>query len=119
MIIYCLILGLEICVTRLNQNYKALYRLAHLYFNYKQKRDLTRCKQLLLSEYKCKDGTCVFGLFTDRKANNFFNVSENKVWNSIVLLTVNRFCMHQCKTALCFLIFFYRKRLLEFYTLIK
>lgn len=67
--------GLEICIIRLNQNYKALYRMAHLYLNYKSKKDLTKCKQLLLSEFKCKDGTVVSGLFSDRKANNFFNVS--------------------------------------------
>ncbi|KAG5899799.1 hypothetical protein JTB14_006132 [Gonioctena quinquepunctata] len=65
--------GLEICISRLAQNYKALYRLAHLYFNYKSKKDMTKCKQLLLAEYKCKDGTIVAGLFSDRKPTNFFN----------------------------------------------
>ncbi|XP_076263012.1 calcineurin-binding protein cabin-1-like isoform X2 [Rhynchophorus ferrugineus] len=65
--------GLEMCVTRLPQNYKALYRLAHLFFNYKGRKDYTKCKQLLLGEYVCKDGTVVNGLFSDRKANNFFN----------------------------------------------
>ncbi|XP_050504043.1 calcineurin-binding protein cabin-1 isoform X3 [Diabrotica virgifera virgifera] len=65
--------GLEICITRLTQNYKALYRLAHLYFHYKLKKDITKSKQLLLSEYKCKDGTVVSGLFNDRKPNNFFH----------------------------------------------
>nr|XP_023024842.1 calcineurin-binding protein cabin-1-like isoform X2 [Leptinotarsa decemlineata] len=65
--------GLEICVSRLSQNYKALYRLAHLYFNYKSKKDMIKCRQLLLGEYKCKDGTIVAGLFSDRKPTNFFN----------------------------------------------
>lgn len=65
--------GLEICIIRLTQNYKALYRLAHLYFYYKAKKDMNKCKQLLLSDYKCKDGTVVNGLFNDRKPNNFFN----------------------------------------------
>ncbi|XP_030756514.1 calcineurin-binding protein cabin-1-like isoform X2 [Sitophilus oryzae] len=65
--------GLELCITRLPQNYKALYRLAHLYFHYKGRKDYTKCKQLLLGEYKCKDSTMVCGLFSDRKANNFFN----------------------------------------------
>ncbi|CAG9860246.1 unnamed protein product [Phyllotreta striolata] len=67
------ILGLEICVVRLTQNYKALYRLAHIFFNYKAKKDLSKCKQLLMSEYKCKDGTVISGLFSDRKPINFFN----------------------------------------------
>ncbi|XP_056640755.1 calcineurin-binding protein cabin-1-like isoform X2 [Diorhabda sublineata] len=65
--------GLETCIIRLTQNYKALYRLAHLYFYYKAKKDVNKCKQLLLSDYKCKDGTVVNGLFNDRKPNNFFN----------------------------------------------
>lgn len=67
--------GLEVCIVRLTLNYKAIYRLAHFYFNYKTKKDLVKCKQLLLSEYTCKDGANVSGLFNDRKANNFFNVS--------------------------------------------
>lgn len=69
-------IGLEVCIIRLTQNYKALYRLAHLYFNYKSKKDLTKCRQLLLGEYKCRDGTVVSGLFSDRKTANFFNVSD-------------------------------------------
>ncbi|RZC42711.1 calcineurin-binding protein cabin-1, partial [Asbolus verrucosus] len=67
------IVGLEQCVIRLPQNYKALYRLAHLYFNYKAKKDLNKCKQLLLSEYTCKGGVVITGLFSDRKNHNFFN----------------------------------------------
>lgn len=67
-------IGLEQCVLRFPQNYKALYRLVHLYFNYKARKDGSKCKQLLLSEYKCKSGSVVNGLFADHKANNFFNV---------------------------------------------
>ncbi|KAJ8969408.1 hypothetical protein NQ317_010316 [Molorchus minor] len=67
------ITGLEICLIRLSQNYKALYRLAHLYFYYKPKKDVTKCNQLLLGEYKCKNGTVITGLFSDRKINNLFN----------------------------------------------
>ncbi|CAH0547224.1 unnamed protein product [Brassicogethes aeneus] len=68
------IAGLELCIQRLPQNYKALYRLAHVYFNYKTKKDFSKSKQLLLSEYKCNKGDSVInGLFADRKANNFFN----------------------------------------------
>lgn len=65
--------GLEKCITRLPQNYKALYRLAHLYFNYKTRKDYTKCKQLLLGEYKCKNDVLVNGLFSDRSSKNFFN----------------------------------------------
>lgn len=67
------LLGLEQCIKRLPQNYKALYRIAHLYFAYKKKRDLNKCKQLFLTEYKCKNGAMVSGLFADRKPSNFFN----------------------------------------------
>ncbi|KAK9871634.1 hypothetical protein WA026_013014 [Henosepilachna vigintioctopunctata] len=65
--------GLEQCIIRLSKNYKAIYRLIHLFFNYKAKRDLNKCKQLLLGEYKCYENTTVTGLFSDRKATNFFN----------------------------------------------
>ncbi|KAL1517234.1 hypothetical protein ABEB36_001024 [Hypothenemus hampei] len=65
--------GLEICIKRLPQNYKALYRLAHLFFNYKSRKDYTKCKQLLLGNYKCKNEVFVNGLFADRSSKNFFN----------------------------------------------
>lgn len=68
-------IGLEQCITRLPRNYKALYRLAHLYFYYSGKKDVSKSKQLLLGEYKCKDGSLVPGLFSERKTTNFFNVS--------------------------------------------
>ncbi|EFA00717.1 hypothetical protein TcasGA2_TC003597 [Tribolium castaneum] len=67
------IIGLEQCIIRLPQNYKALYRLAHLFYNYKTKKDLNKCKQLLLGEYTCKGGVVINGLFSDRKNHNFFN----------------------------------------------
>ncbi|XP_017772871.1 PREDICTED: calcineurin-binding protein cabin-1-like [Nicrophorus vespilloides] len=67
------ILGLEQCIRRLPQNYKALYRLAHVYYSYSKKKDLSKSKQLLLSEYKCKNSCLVPGLFSERKHNNFFN----------------------------------------------
>lgn len=70
--------GLEVCVMRLPQNYKALYRLAHLYFNYKSKKDSSKCRQLLLGEYKCKDGSSINGLFSSRKNTDFFNVITSK-----------------------------------------
>lgn len=69
------ILGLEECIRRLPQNYKALYRLSHLYYHYTKKKDLTKAKHLLLGEYKCKNGYMINGLFADRKNSNFFNVS--------------------------------------------
>lgn len=80
-------IGLEICIVRLTLNYKALYRLAHLYFNYKTKKDLTKCKQLLLGEYVCKDGSVVSGLFSDRKATNFFNVSNKRSLKTSFLIS--------------------------------
>lgn len=61
---------------RLPQNYKALYRLAHLYFHYNHKKDLYKAKQLMLGEYKCKNGIVINGLFSDRKISNFFNVNS-------------------------------------------
>ncbi|KAF5296187.1 hypothetical protein FQA39_LY12641 [Lamprigera yunnana] len=67
------VVGLEQCMIRFPQNYKALYRLVHLYFYYKAKKDVGKCKQLLLSEYKCKNNAIVSGLFADHKNNNFFN----------------------------------------------
>lgn len=70
-----IISGLEQCIRRLPQNYKALYRLAHLYFHYNKKKDLNKCRQLFLGEYKCKNGLLVSGLFSDHKTTNFFNVS--------------------------------------------
>uniref|UniRef100_A0AAR5P9I3 Calcineurin-binding protein cabin-1 MEF2-binding domain-containing protein n=1 Tax=Dendroctonus ponderosae TaxID=77166 RepID=A0AAR5P9I3_DENPD len=65
--------GLEICVSRLPQNYKALYRLSHLFFNYKGRKDYAKCKQLLLGEYKCKDNVAIKGLFSERTSKHFFN----------------------------------------------
>ncbi|XP_044767142.1 uncharacterized protein LOC123323022 [Coccinella septempunctata] len=65
--------GLELCIIRLPKNYKAVYRLVHLFFHYKEKKDLNKCKQLLLGEYKCYENSAIIGLFSDRKNNNFFN----------------------------------------------
>ncbi|KAK5640159.1 hypothetical protein RI129_010970 [Pyrocoelia pectoralis] len=65
--------GLEQCMIRFPQNYKALYRLVHLHFHYKARKDISKCKHLLLHEYKCRNGAVVSGLFSDRKINNFFN----------------------------------------------
>lgn len=74
----------------MGQNYKALYRLAHLFFHYKSKKDITKSRQLLLGEYKCKDGTMVGGLFNDRKPTNFFNVS-NILRNAISKMTAKNY----------------------------
>ncbi|XP_022907944.2 calcineurin-binding protein cabin-1-like isoform X2 [Onthophagus taurus] len=67
------ICGLEECIRRLPQNYKAIYRLGHLYFHCAKRKDLIKCRQLFLGEYKCQNGAIVTGLFSERKANNFFN----------------------------------------------
>lgn len=65
--------SLEQCASRFPQNYKALYRLTHFYLNNKTYKNLTKCRQLMLSEYTCKDSTILTGLFCDRKMTNFFN----------------------------------------------
>ncbi|KAL3275832.1 hypothetical protein HHI36_020575 [Cryptolaemus montrouzieri] len=65
--------GLEQCIIRLPKNYKAIYRLAHIFFNYKARKDMNKSKQLLLGAYKCYETSLVTGLFADRKASNFFN----------------------------------------------
>lgn len=84
------IFGLEKCIRRLPQNYKALYRLSHLYFHYTKKKDLMKAKQLLLGEYKCKNGYVINGLFSDRKNSNFFNVSPIIVFYYDYLLKLDR-----------------------------
>lgn len=82
------VLGLELCIQRLPQNYKALYRLAHVYYNYKAKKDFSKSKQLLLSQYKCsKDGVLINGLFSERKPNNFFNVRVKKYISHIIKIS--------------------------------
>ncbi|GLV33874.1 hypothetical protein CBL_11242 [Carabus blaptoides fortunei] len=50
-----------------------LYRLTHFYLNNKTCRSLTKCRQLMLAEYRCTDSSTVAGLFSERRNNNFFN----------------------------------------------
>jgi calcineurin-binding protein cabin-1 len=64
--------ALETCALRFPQHYKSVYRLAYFYFRSKQYRDLNKCKELLLGQYKAADGQ-ISGLFSERKNNNFFN----------------------------------------------
>lgn len=68
--------SLEQCVSRFPQNYKAIYRLTHFYLNNKTYKDLVKCRQLMLNEYRSTDASVISGLFSDRKASNFFNVSH-------------------------------------------
>lgn len=69
--------NLEECVTRFPEHYKSIYRLVNIYLNAPEKvKDLKRCKQLLLGTYTTGLGNQIQGLFSERKANNFFNVSS-------------------------------------------
>lgn len=76
LISYCLA-GLEQCVLRFPEHYKSIYRLCHFYFNHKSAKDNDKCRDLLMGTYKCQyyQGHTFQGLFADRKATNFFNVS--------------------------------------------
>lgn len=56
----------EDCAQRFPEHYKSLYRLAHFYFRSKSSCNVDKARQLLLGES---------GLFANRKASNFFNVS--------------------------------------------
>ncbi|XP_044577498.1 calcineurin-binding protein cabin-1-like [Cotesia glomerata] len=74
LISYCLA-GLEQCVLRFPEHYKSIYRLCHFFFNHKVAKDNDKCRDLLLSTYKCQYYTDLTfqGLFADRKSTNFFN----------------------------------------------
>lgn len=71
--------GLEQVVLRFPEHFKSIYRLAHFYFNNKSTKDLKKCEDLLLGTYSCQyyPGQTFPGLFSDKKATNFFNVSLN------------------------------------------
>lgn len=70
----------EECITRFPEHFKSIYRLVLIYMNAPERiKDLKKCKQLLLGTYTTGLGNQVQGLFTDRKNNNLFNVSENGI----------------------------------------
>lgn len=69
--------NLEECITRYPEHYKSIYRLALIFMNGPEKiKDIKKCNQLLLGTYTTVLGNQVQGLFTDRKNNNLFNVSN-------------------------------------------
>lgn len=73
--------NLEECVTRFPEHYKSIYRLVYHFSNATgETKSLDNCKQLLLSTYKTTLGSHITGLFTERKNNNFFNVSINIIF---------------------------------------
>lgn len=65
--------ALEDCVSRFPLHYKALYRLAHYHFYYKNGKDLERSRDVMLSSFTSRQGTKIGGLFGERKNTNFFN----------------------------------------------
>lgn len=70
--------NLEECFTQYPEHYKSIYRLALIYMSGPDKmKDIEKCNQLLLGTYTTTVlGNQVQGLFTDRKNNNLFNVSN-------------------------------------------
>lgn len=69
--------NLEECVTRFPEHYKSIYRLVNHFLNASgETKSLENCRLLLLSTYKTTLGSQITGLFTERKNNNFFNVSR-------------------------------------------
>lgn len=69
--------NLEECVTRFPEHYKSIYRLVLIYLNAPERvKDVKKCQQLLMGTYTTALGNPVQGLFSDRKTNNLFNVSE-------------------------------------------
>ncbi|XP_014102649.2 calcineurin-binding protein cabin-1 [Bactrocera oleae] len=67
--------NLEECVTRFPEHYKSIYRLAHHYKNtpLASFKNLQRCEELLLGQYKTSLENQINGVFYDRKWNNIFN----------------------------------------------
>lgn len=69
--------NLEECITRFPEHYKSIYRLVQIYLNGPDRfKDVKKCNQLLLGTYTTALGNQLQGLFTDRKNNNLFNVSD-------------------------------------------
>ncbi|CAB3224806.1 unnamed protein product [Arctia plantaginis] len=65
--------ALEDCTSRFPLHYKALYRLAHYHFYYKNGKDIERCRDLMLSTFTSRANQKLGGLFSERKPSNFFN----------------------------------------------
>ncbi|XP_053960915.1 calcineurin-binding protein cabin-1-like isoform X1 [Anastrepha ludens] len=67
--------NLEECVTRFPEHYKSIYRLAYHYKNtsFTNLKNLHRCEELMLGQYKTSLENQINGVFYDRKWNNIFN----------------------------------------------
>ncbi|XP_026763752.2 calcineurin-binding protein cabin-1-like [Galleria mellonella] len=89
--------ALEDCASRFPPHYKAIYRLAHYHFYYKKGKDIERCRDLMLSTFTSRSGQKLGGLFSERKAANFFN----NIWK-IPLNEVDRgggFAFHMSRSV--------------------
>ncbi|XP_052866977.1 calcineurin-binding protein cabin-1-like [Anopheles cruzii] len=66
--------NLEECITRFPEHYKSMYRLVHHYMHAPgATKSFEKARQLLLGNYRTALGNQIPGLFTERKATNFFN----------------------------------------------
>ncbi|XP_017475237.1 PREDICTED: calcineurin-binding protein cabin-1-like isoform X1 [Rhagoletis zephyria] len=67
--------NLEECVTRFPEHYKSIYRLAYHYKNTSlpNLKNLQRCEELMMGQYKTSLENQINGVFYDRKWNNIFN----------------------------------------------
>ncbi|KAE8739977.1 hypothetical protein FOCC_FOCC014493 [Frankliniella occidentalis] len=71
----CLV-GIEECLVRYPRHYKSLYRLCHYYFHSKRGRNLLKCRQLLLTDYRvmrANRNININGLFKSGSINTMFN----------------------------------------------
>ena len=71
-------MAMHLCLSRYSTHYKALYRLAHLYYTYRPMRDYGKCRDLLLglpgmAHWAHKPHMPAPGLFQERSKTNFFN----------------------------------------------
>ena len=71
-------MAMHLCLSRYSTHYKALYRLAHLYYTYRPMRDYGKCRDLLLglpgmAHWAHKPHMPALGLFQERSKTNFFN----------------------------------------------
>lgn len=90
--------ALEDCTSRFPLHYRALYRLAHYHFYYKNGKDIERCRDLMLSTFMSRAGQKLSGLFSERKSSNFFN----NVWKVPVpeLERAGGFAFHMNRSVL-------------------
>lgn len=66
--------GIEECLVRYPRHYKSLFRLCHYYFRSKRNRNLRKCRQLLLGDYRVmRLNKNIAGLFKSANINSMFN----------------------------------------------